>query len=97
MNGEKLILKKKYVDLYNKKMNIIEKDIWDIIDNFEYYKMIRGIMYELQKNIRISKRQVIRLYEFLTDKKKAVIKKTEIDEIYNRVFKEMFETKEGLK
>ena len=94
MNDEKLILKKKYVDLYNKKMNIIEKDIWDIIDNFEYYKMIRGIMYELQKNIRISKRQVIRLYEFLTDKKKAVIKKTEIDEIYNRVFKEMFETKE---
>lgn len=94
MNGEKLILKKEYVDLYNKKMNIIEKDIWDIIDNFEYYKMIRGIMYELQKNIRISKRQVIRLYEFLTDKKKAVIKKTEIDEIYNRVFKEMFEIKE---
>lgn len=94
MNDEKLILKKKYVDLYNKKMNIIEKDIWDIIDNFEYYKMIRGIMCELQKNIRISKRQVIRLYEFLTDKKKAVIKKTEIDEIYNRVFKEMFEIKE---
>lgn len=94
MNDEKLILKKKYVDLYNKKMNIIEKDIWDIIDNFEYYKMIRGIMYELQKNIRISKRQVIRLYEFLTDKKKAVIKKTEIDEIYNRVFKEIFEIKE---
>lgn len=94
MNDEKLILKKKYVDLYNKKMNIIEKDIWDIIDNFEYYKMIRGIMYELQKNIRISKRQVIRLYEFLTDKKKAVIKKTEIDEIYNKVFKEMFEIKE---
>lgn len=94
MNDEKLILKKKYVDLYNKKMNIIEKDIWDIIDNFEYYKMIRGIMYELQKNIRISKRQVIRLYEFLTDKKKAVIKKTEIDEIYNKVFKEIFEIKE---
>lgn len=94
MNDEKLILKKKYIDLYNKKMNIIEKDIWDIIDNFEYYKMIRGIMYELQKNIRISKRQVIRLYEFLTDKKKAVIRKTEIDEIYNRVFKEMFEIKE---
>lgn len=94
MDDEKLILKKKYADLYNKKMNIIEKDIWDIIDNFEYYKMIRGIMYELQKNSRISKRQVIRLYEFLTDKKKAVIKKTEIDEIYNRIFKEMFEIKE---
>lgn len=90
-----LVLKEEYVNLYNKKMEEIEKDIWDIIDKFEYYKKIRGIMKELQLSKHISKRQAIRLYEFLMGKPQRCIKKIEINEIYNNISKEIFENVQG--
>ena len=86
-----MVLKKEYIDMYNQRMGEIEKDIWDIIDNFEYYKKIRGIMTELQLSEHISKRQSIRLYEFIMGKPERVIKKTDIDDIYNEVIDKMFE------
>lgn len=86
-----MVLKKEYIDMYNQRMDEIEKDIWDIIDNFEYYKKIRGIMTELQLSEHISKRQSIRLYEFIMVKPERVIKKTDIDDIYNEVIDKMFE------
>lgn len=86
-----MVLKKEYIDMYNQRMEEIEKDIWDIIDNFEYYKKIRGIMFDLKRDKELSKRQTIRLYEFIMRKPEKVIKKTDIDNIYNLVIDKMFD------
>lgn len=80
-----LELKDNMVNLYNKKMKSIEKDIWGLVDNFEYYRMIRGIMRDLKILGTITKRQAIRLYQFIMGESHDTIKKSEIDDRYNKI------------
>ena len=80
-----LELKDNMISLYNKKMKSIEKDIWDLVDNFEYYTKIRGIMRDFKILGTITKRQAIRLYQFIMGERHDTIKKSEIDDRYNKI------------
>lgn len=80
-----LELKDDMVNLYNKKMKSIEKDIWDLVDNLEYYSKIRGTMRDLKILGTITKRQAIRLYQFIMGESHDTIKKSEIDDRYNKI------------
>lgn len=77
-----MIISKRNLGLYNKRMEEVSRNIWDIFDNFEYYKTIRGIMDRYFKNQELSKRQAIRLYEFLYDLPQETCSEDIIDQLY---------------
>lgn len=77
-----MVISKKNLEKYNKKMEEISRDIWKVVDNFEYYSMIRGIMKDYFNNIELSKRQTLRLYEFIFDLKHHIYSKDIINQCY---------------
>lgn len=87
-----MILNKKVLELYNLRMKKIQNNIWDLVENFEYYRKIRGIMNTYKEGKELSKRQLIRLYQFITYMPESVIKKEELDDLYNHVYNKMVET-----
>lgn len=87
-----MILNKKVLELYNLRMKKIQNNIWDLVENFEYYRKIRGIMNTYKEGKELSKRQLIRLYQFIIYMPESVIKKEELDDLYNHVYNKMVET-----
>lgn len=86
-----MILNKKVLELYNLRMKKIQNNIWDLVENFEYYRKIRGIMDTYKEGKELSKRQLIRLYQFIIYIPENVIKKEELDDLYNHVYNKMVE------
>ena len=52
---------------YQNKMEELNKDIWQILKFQEHYFCIRGIHDELEKMGCITKRQAVRLFDFIYD------------------------------
>lgn len=77
-----MIISKRNLGLYNKRMEEISNNIWEIFDNYEYYKMIRGIMNQYFNNQELTKRQTIRLYEFIYDLPQETCSKETINQLY---------------
>lgn len=87
-NYVKVKISDKTEELYNEIMADISTDIWDVIDNFEYYKKIRGIWSEYLQTQKLTKRQLVRLYSFiyeLDDNGQRVFTKADINEMYKNI------------
>lgn len=52
---------------YHDKMKELEGNIWQILDYQDHYKTIRGIYKELKETGYITKRQAVRLFDFIYD------------------------------
>ena len=52
---------------YLNKMKELTEDIWQILDHVEYYKTIRGIWDQYQSDQELTKRQIVRLFDFIYD------------------------------
>ena len=87
-NTIKIKLSQDTEKLYKEIMDEISTDIWDVIDNFHYYKKIRGIWDEYIKYHELSKRQLVRLYCFiyeLDDNGERVFTKKDIHDMFNDI------------
>lgn len=52
---------------YQTRMEELSKDIWQVLDYYEHYKTIRGIYAELKMSGQLTKRQAVRLFDFIYD------------------------------
>ncbi|WP_300954300.1 hypothetical protein [uncultured Clostridium sp.] len=52
---------------YLNKMKEISEDIWQVLDHIDYYKTIRGIWNQYQSDQELTKRQIVRLFDFIYD------------------------------
>ena len=52
---------------YQAKMKELSQDIWQVLEYYEHYKTIRGIHKELVTTGQITKRQAVRLFDFIYD------------------------------
>lgn len=52
---------------YQNKMRELSKDIWQVLKYQEHYMCIKGIHDELEKMGYITKRQAVRLFDFIYD------------------------------
>jgi len=79
---------------YEERMKQVENNIWNLVNNLEYYNKIRGIMFEYSLGLKLSKRQTLRLYEFIYNITPKIYTKDKIDEEYINV-KTMLEEEVG--
>lgn len=52
---------------YQERMKELSQDIWQVLRYQEHYFTIRGIYAELKKREQITKRQAVRLFDFIYD------------------------------
>ena len=86
---EKVIISNKNLKRYEKRMKQIENNIWDLLENYLYYSKIRGIMHMYKQSKTLSKRQVIRLYEFIEGEKPITYTNDILDCAYKRALTEL--------
>ena len=81
---EKVIISNKNLKRYGKRMEQIENNIWDLLENYSYYSKIRKIMHMYKVSKPLSKRQVIRLYEFIEGEEPITYTNDILDWAYKR-------------
>ena len=85
-----LKIKRDMAKLYNKKLDLLSKNIWDIIDSIDYYRYIRYIMMRIKINEDITKWDAIKLYNFIMGFADEYIPRNELDEKYDKIKDKLF-------
>lgn len=85
-----LEIREDMLKLYNKKLDFLSQNIWEIVDNIDYYRYIRYIMLRIQIDEEISKWDAIKLYNFIIGLANDYIPRTELEERYREIEKKLF-------
>lgn len=85
-----LEIREDMLKLYNKKLDFLSQNIWEIVDNIDYYRYIRYIMLRIQIDEEISKWDAIKLYNFIMGLANDYIPRNELEERYREIEKKLF-------